>query len=422
MNWDLARLKSRKAEKTMTQLTQQLTPRNSMFGTRILTMALFVFVLMIAQSSTARAQWTTSGTNISNSNTGNVGIGTTSAPAAKLEVSGANVLPRVTNTSATTYGGLELFEGGTIKFAMHTMGSASGSNYVGGANAAQLWNYANSPMVFGTNSNERLRIDAAGNVGMGTTSPSDILHVAGGNLSTVRNEMSTWLANNTAGGETDWSNNAYYSSGWKYRLGDEASRIQQENGNIRLFTAPSGTAGSAITFSEKFTVLQGGNVGIGTTSPTTKLHVIGDITVSGNINAKYQDVAEWVESSQALTAGTVVVLDHTRSNQVIASSQAYDTRIAGVISAQPGITLGERGESKVLVATTGRVKVKVDATAGPIQVGDLLVTSDKEGLAKKSEPLSLGGVQLHRPGTLIGKALEPLAGGRGEILVLLSLQ
>jgi hypothetical protein len=68
------------------------------------------------------------------------------------------------------------------------------------------------------------------------------------------------------------------------------------------------------------------------------------------------------------------------------------------------------------------VKVKVDATNGSIQVGDLLVTSDVEGVAKKSEPLNLGGVQIHRPGTLIGKALEPLAKGTGEILVLLSLQ
>jgi hypothetical protein len=40
----------------------------------------------------------------------------------------------------------------------------------------------------------------------------------------------------------------------------------------------------------------------------------------------------------------------------------------------------------------------------------------------KSEPLDVGGVKMHRPGTLIGKALEPLAGGEGEILVLLSLQ
>jgi hypothetical protein len=40
----------------------------------------------------------------------------------------------------------------------------------------------------------------------------------------------------------------------------------------------------------------------------------------------------------------------------------------------------------------------------------------------KSIPLDLGGTPIHRPGTLIGKALEPLEKGTGEILVLLSLQ
>jgi hypothetical protein len=40
----------------------------------------------------------------------------------------------------------------------------------------------------------------------------------------------------------------------------------------------------------------------------------------------------------------------------------------------------------------------------------------------KSEPVKVGGRLMHMPGTLIGKALEPLAKGRGEILVLLSLQ
>ena len=76
----------------------------------------------------------------------------------------------------------------------------------------------------------------------------------------------------------------------------------------------------------------------------------------------------------------------------------------------------------MLVATTGRVKEKVDATNGPIQIGELLVTSDRKGFAMKSVPVDIGGIRMHRPGTLIGKALEPLAHGTGEILVLLSLQ
>jgi hypothetical protein len=177
-----------------------------------------------------------------------------------------------------------------------------------------------------------------------------------------------------------------------------------------------------------------GKVGIGTTAPTTTLHVAGstritanltvdgDVAVTGNIAAKYQDVAEWVPSRSELAAGTVVVIDPDRSNHVLASLRAYDTRVAGVISARPGVVLGESGAGKVMVATTGRVKMKVDASSGAIRIGDLLVTSDREGIAMRSQPLDLGGTPIHRPGTLIGKALEPLEKGVGEILVLLSLQ
>lgn len=192
---------------------------------------------------------------------------------------------------------------------------------------------------------------------------------------------------------------------------------------------------NAGAYAEAMRINRSGSVGIGTQSPSASYkldvnggaRVSGDVNVTGtltggNIQAKYQDVAEWVPSSKLLAAGTVVVLDASRNNQVTSSSKAYDTKVAGVVSPQPGIALGEKGEGKALVATTGRVRVKVDATHAPIAVGDLLVTSDVEGVAMKSVPVDLGGVQIHRPGTIIGKALEPLDKGTGEILVLLSLQ
>jgi hypothetical protein len=171
-----------------------------------------------------------------------------------------------------------------------------------------------------------------------------------------------------------------------------------------------------------------GDVGVGTTAPQARLdvagnlRVTGDAVIDGNIAAKYQDVAEWVPGRGELPAGTVVVLDRARTNGVVPSRRAYSTHVAGVVSAQPGVILGEGGEGKVMVATTGRVKVKADATRLPIRIGDLLVVGGGEGIAMRSVPVRAGGAWLHRPGTIIGKALEPLAKGRGEILVLLSLQ
>jgi hypothetical protein len=157
------------------------------------------------------------------------------------------------------------------------------------------------------------------------------------------------------------------------------------------------------------------------------INTAGDVTFKGavigtNITAQYQDVAEWVSARGIVSPGTVVVLDEASRNTVMACDTAYDTRVAGVVSENPGVSLGRAGEGKAQIATTGRVRVRVDANAAPIAIGDLLVTSARRGYAMKSIPLDFGGSKLHRPGTLIGKALEPLANGEGEILVLLSLQ
>jgi len=165
-----------------------------------------------------------------------------------------------------------------------------------------------------------------------------------------------------------------------------------------------------------------GNVGIGTVAPAAKLHIVGNVIVDGNIGARYQDVAEWVRTRHRLAAGTVVVIDAGEANFVEASHQSYDTAVVGVISRQPGIVLGEAGDDKVLVAQSGRVHVKVDASYGPVRAGDLLVTSPKPGVAMRSKPVNIGGTTFHRPGTLLGKALESLPSGQGEILVLLTLQ
>jgi hypothetical protein len=182
--------------------------------------------------------------------------------------------------------------------------------------------------------------------------------------------------------------------------------------------------GGAGTANERVRIDGSGVVTIGTNpgDQSDKLVVNGRIMATSVIGSVYQDLAEWVPASEPMAPATVVVIDAEAVNGVTPSIQAYDTAVAGVISAQPGLLLGVEGPSKAMVATTGRVKVRVDASYGAIRTGDLLVTSGRRGVAMRSAPLDVGGIIIHRPGTIIGKALEPLLSGEGEILVLLSLQ
>ena len=67
--------------------------------------------------------------------------------------------------------------------------------------------------------------------------------------------------------------NSYYGSGFKYAGTGLASRYEQNAGKHAWYTAATGTAGNAITFTQAMTLDASGNLGIGTTSPQTRLHI-----------------------------------------------------------------------------------------------------------------------------------------------------
>jgi hypothetical protein len=406
-------------------MTTTVNTRRDLGGrfARAATFGLLALVATLCAAPEARAQWTTSGTNTTTTN--NVGVGTAS-PSATLHVqrdTNGTVQAKVYNPNVGNSAHSEIFIGqanlSSISLGYLNSGTPDGlygvatnkpntgylvttTNATGGL---VLRTNANAPIRFVTSgldsSSERMIIAGTGNIGIGTAAPNFKLDVNRGG------DAADAILGIDANGSSAHSPMLYFRN-----TGTAISRImssrdlQFQNSNNTPLLYLTNT----------------GNFGVGTTAPTTKLHVAGDIKVDGNISAKYQDVAEWVPSRQKLAAGTVVVLDIEHNNHVTASASAYDTRVAGVVSAQPGISLGEGGEGKALIATTGRVKVRVDATRAPIRVGDLLVTGDTPGVAMRSQPLDLGGVPIHRPGTLIGKALESLEKGTGEILVLLSLQ
>ena len=113
---------------------------------------------------------------------------------------------------------------------------------------------------------------------------------------------------------------------------------------------------------------------------------------------------------------------HDKDGAVKRSEQAYDTRVAGVVSGagglKPGIILDRRGSSdgRMPVALMGKVACKVDARYSPIEVGDLLTTSPTAGHAMKAED------PRRAFGAVLGKALRALNEGTDTIPVMVALQ
>lgn len=122
-----------------------------------------------------------------------------------------------------------------------------------------------SYLGFSINGTEAARIDAAGNLGLGVTpsawgTPSFQLGVTGlNNFGSQSN-----LYNNTA---TDATNTPFYIASLP------ASNFRQVGGDFSWLTAPSGTAGDPISFTQAMTLTNSGNLGVGTSSPTAKLEV-----------------------------------------------------------------------------------------------------------------------------------------------------
>jgi hypothetical protein len=152
------------------------------------------------------------------------------------------------------------------------------------------------------------------------------------------------------------------------------------------------------------------------------LHVTGNMTSAGDICLTGADCAEDFDvfKAESIDPGTVMIVG--KEGALHQSYRAYDRRVAGVISGagdyRPGLVLDKQQEAtnRKPVALVGKVFVKVNADYAPIEVGDLLTTSDTLGHAMKaSDPTKSFG-------SVIGKALRPLEAGQGLIPILIALQ
>jgi len=142
----------------------------------------------------------------------------------------------------------------------------------------------------------------------------------------------------------------------------------------------------------------------------------GDIQLTGGDCAETFRIATGYQPDP----GTLMVIHGEQALKPC--DQAYDRRVAGVISGAqghtPGITLGRTSSTSGYspLAVAGKVFCYVDASYAPIQVGDLLTTSPTPGYAMKAVDPS------RAFGAVIGKALGSLPSGQGLLPVLVALQ
>jgi hypothetical protein len=146
----------------------------------------------------------------------------------------------------------------------------------------------------------------------------------------------------------------------------------------------------------------------------------GNVECTGDIILAGQDLAEAfaIKDAAKVEAGSVLVINDEGTLSVCA--KAYDRRVAGVVSGaskfRPGIVLGGLDAAgNPAIALVGRAYCKVDASHGPIAVGDLLTTSPTPGCAMVAQDWT------RAFGAVLGKALATHVEGVGLVPILIAL-
>ncbi len=455
---------------------------------------------------------------------GSVGIGTT-APGSKLEIEGtaagdSSVLT-IDSTSAT--GSIAFREAGVVR---GFLGFGDDGNIVAGALANSVALRSENALHLATNGgNIRMTIDTSGNVGIGTTGPTHKLDVNGalkiygqnvthatsalvlGQDSSTRSQIRAYGPDATTAGILDFemsANDGAPTVAAMTILGSGNVGIGTTNPGNKFSIEAAGAVYAGITSSDGAGDAQwafrsgvtykggigwdqssdtvgifnattsvtpiitiesdaAGNVGIGTTNPSARLHTWGAegaVTIEGNSNCTTAgnnvlmlrsdvasaddpvfrvqcngatfadgaytgtgaDFAEYFETlDTTLAAGELVSLDVNHSEYIKRSSTNDSQPIVGVISTKPSFVangmpnLQEASLNYKPVALAGRVPVKVSEENGQIHTGDRLTASIQlPGYAAK----------MIESGQSIGIALEDSHGGSDgtdEIVVFVNL-
>ncbi len=243
----------------------------------------------------------------------NVGIGTTN-PAANLSVSTTSLPSGTISLGNHLNGKGILFQADAeplnAKTGIFTRFSSSPQGINAGMVMGRYGSAWGTYVAFHTHQNnsetidefaERMRIDGAGNVGIGTASPTDKLNIV------------TTAAYGGLTLESTVASNYQTALNFKHPNGSTSGRLgyDQNTDSIKIMNLStwSGTGADILfytnndTTTPKMAISRAGNVGIGTTNPQARLQVVGAITASGIITGTGSGLTNLNASN--ITSGTI---------------------------------------------------------------------------------------------------------------------
>jgi len=234
----------------------------------------------------------------------------------------ADGVPQLRMISVTGSG--SVFNGLTLESSLSTLAGFLVNRSTGEVKIGGLSNAGYFPTFYSNNA-ERMRITTAGNVGIGTTAPGSALHISGqmgGNVTTYDSASSLKLTN-TSGGVISW-----LLSAGVIGIANNYFAIRQESTAMPALTIANST----------------NNIGIGTTAPSTLLHIHKDQSTDTELRVQ--------NSSDLLSATATINLIGSQGSTLVLQANsttvaAPDTTRASIKSTANVFGLNLKAESTI---------------------------------------------------------------------------